>query len=189
MLTNTSSGTNSIVVLSGSMNPNTLILTNGYSITASSSDGILNIPGTVDFLIAGTTWDGLIYAPTLSTGSILEIGDTGVISSLPMDTPTTDYSYTILATFMAGATGATSLIANTGSFDLSIQVMDLSVNSGSVLTILRSNMATSWTASSPSLTCTLDMNRMCTFTTNHLSYFGFVNVTSTPIASPVLVPT
>ncbi len=35
-------------------------------------------------------------------------------------------------------------------------------------------------------TCTLDSSRMCTFTTDHLSYFGTVRTTSTSITSPTV---
>ncbi len=106
------SGTDSVVVSSGSVQPGILVITNGNSINVTSLSGSLNIPGTVNFLLSGSVWDGILYAPVISTLSVLSIGDTGVVSNLPQDTLTTDYSYTVLPTYMAGGTGGTSLIAS-----------------------------------------------------------------------------
>ena len=70
------SGTGSAVVSTGTVQPGTLIITNGNSITTTGSSGSsLSIPGTVDFLLSGSVWDGILYAPVLSTGSVLSIGD------------------------------------------------------------------------------------------------------------------
>lgn len=104
-------GTNSAVVLSGAVQSGTLIFTNGNSINTMSSGGFLSIPGSVNFIPSGSIWNGILYAPTISTGSILAIGDAGVVTNLPQDNATTDYSYTVLPTIMAGGTGGTSIIA------------------------------------------------------------------------------
>lgn len=107
------SGTGSAVVSTGTVQPGTLVITNGNTInTTGSSGSSLSIPGSVNFLLSGSVWDGILYAPVLSTVSVLSIGDAGVVSNLPQDTPTTDYSYTVLPTLMAGATGGTSVIAS-----------------------------------------------------------------------------
>ena len=55
------------------------------------------------------------------------------------------------------------------------------MSSGTTLPIFRSTDSITWTLNSPQSSCTLDSALMCTFTTDHLSYFGFVRVTSTPI--------
>ena len=62
-----------------------------------------------------------------------------------------------------------------------MQVNSPSVSSGTTLPIFRSTDSITWTLNSPQSSCTLDSALMCTFTTDHLSYFGFVRVTSTPI--------
>jgi hypothetical protein len=107
------SGTGSAVVSTGTVQPGTLIITNGNSITTTGSSGSsLSIPGSVNFLLSGSAWNGILYAPVLSTVSVLSLGDAGVVSNLPQDTSTTDYSYTVLPTLMAGGTGGTSIIAS-----------------------------------------------------------------------------
>jgi hypothetical protein len=64
------------------------------------------------------------------------------------------------------------------------------IGSGRTLSVFRSNNANIWTLSSPAPTCTVDASMMCTFATDHLSYFGFVSVTSTPITpAPVTTTT
>jgi hypothetical protein len=62
-------------------------------------------------------------------------------------------------------------------------INDPGITVGTTLNILRSQDASTWVQSSPAPTCTLDGARFCTFTTNHLSYFGFVSSTATPVLS------
>lgn len=99
-LASAASGTGSALVSSGNVQPGTLVVTNGNVINTTSTEGFLNIPGTVNFILSGAVWNGILYAPTLSTGSTLAIGDAGVVVNLPQDTPTTDYTYTVLPTLM-----------------------------------------------------------------------------------------
>ncbi len=182
ILSGSVSGTGSAVVSTGTIQPGTLIITNGNSITTTGSSGSsLSIPGSVNFLLSGSAWNGILYAPVLSTVSVLSLGDAGVVSNLPQDTSTTDYSYTVLPTLMAGGTGGTSIIASGWVFTLSMQVNSPSVSSGQNLPIFRSNDSSTWTLNTPTPNCILDSALMCTFTTDHLSFFGFVQVTSTPI--------
>lgn len=67
-----------------------------------------------------------------------------------------------------------------------MQVNSPSVSSGTSLPIFRSSDSVTWVVNSPQSSCVLNAALMCTFTTDHLSYFGFVRVTSTPIT---VVPT
>ncbi len=182
-LASAASGTGSALVSSGNVQPGTLVVTNGNVINTTSTEGFLNIPGTVNFILSGAVWNGILYAPTLSTGSTLAIGDAGVVVNLPQDTPTTDYTYTVLPTLMVWGTGGTSIVANGGLFTLSMKINSPSVSSGTSLPIFRSNDSVTWTLNTPTSSCILDSNLMCTFTTDHLSYFGFVRVTSTPIVA------
>ena len=57
------------------------------------------------------------------------------------------------------------------------------IHSGDTLPIFRSIDANTWVLNTPTSSCIIDSSLMCTFTTNHLSYFGFVRVTSAPIIS------
>lgn len=64
-----------------------------------------------------------------------------------------------------------------------MKVNSASVNSGDILPVFRSSDAVTWSLNTPISSCILDSALMCTFTTDHLSYFGFVRVTSTPIVA------
>jgi len=44
------------------------------------------------------------------------------------------------------------------------------------LFIYRSEDGNTWTVNVPSTSCTLDANKMCTFLTNHLSFFSVLDV-------------
>lgn len=79
---------------------------------------------------------------------------------------------------MAGGSGGTSLIASGGVFTLSMKINSSAVSSGQIVSIFRSSDANTWILNTPTSTCTLDSNLMCTFTSDHLSYFGFTRTTS-----------
>lgn len=64
-----------------------------------------------------------------------------------------------------------------------MKVNSPSVHAGDTLPIFRSTDAVTWAPNTPTSSCILDANLMCTFTTDHLSFFGFVRVTSALIAS------
>lgn len=94
-------GTGTATISIGAIQPGTLVVTSGSTINTTSTNGSLTIPGTVDFTLSGSVWNGILYAPAVSTGSTLDIGDASVVSNLPQDTSTTNYSYTVLQTLMA----------------------------------------------------------------------------------------
>ncbi len=105
------------------------------------------------------------------------------MSNLPADTTTLDYTHQAITTIQAGANGV-SLIASGGTFTLSVNITSSGVNIGDTLTIFRSNDGSNWILNTPSSTCTVNASRVCTFTTDHLSYFGFVKTTSIAITQP-----
>jgi len=49
---------------------------------------------------------------------------------------------------------------------------------GKVLDIYRSDDGATWTANTPDATCTLDSSLMCSFWTDHLSYFATIKETT-----------
>lgn len=79
-----------------------------------------------------------------------------------------------------GASGAI-LAASGGIFQVSYIVTDPAVSSGSTVTIVTSSDGTNWTQNSPTITCVLDANKTCSFTTDHLGLFAFVSTTSAPV--------
>ena len=92
----------------------------------------------MNFSTAGSVWDGIIYAPIVSTGSVLDLGDMGVLVNLPQNNSTTTYTHAVLLTYMAGGSGGTSLIASGGLFTLSMKINSSTVSSGQTISIFRS---------------------------------------------------
>jgi len=85
-----------------------------------------------------------------------------------------------------GATGS-SLVASGGNFLVSFLVSNGIVNQQ--LFIYRSEDGANRTPNTPSASCTLDTNKMCSFLTNHLSFFAVLDVSDsirTTIGSGVI---
>lgn len=77
-----------------------------------------------------------------------------------------------------GGENGVSLIASSGSnFRVSFVVPVSS--SGALLNLYRSTDGAVWEVNAPDVSCTLDANKICTFNTNHLSYFAPVLIAQT----------
>ena len=91
-------------------------------------------------------------------------------------TTTTTYASTVLQTVKVGGESGVSLMSSGTNFQVSFVVAGSS--SGTTLKIYRSANGTIWEVNSPHPTCTLDANKLCTFETNHLSFFAPTLITS-----------
>jgi hypothetical protein len=165
----------------------------GFSGTATISGtnllpGSIVIPGSTKITVDGGIWSGEILAPTKVASNQTEhitLADAGVTASLPANTTTMTYSYTPVDTIKAGSTGA-SLALSGGNATVEYVVNTPGVVFGSILRIMRSQDGNTWTPNFPDATCTVDNELKCTFQTNHLTYFGTIQVTSTPIPTSIL---
>lgn len=96
-----------------------------------------------------------------------------------LNNSTTLYSIgQIFQTVKVGAEGV-SITAVGGNFRVSFVTPAASV--GQVLRIYRSSDGNLWQNNAPGVTCTLDAQKMCTFDTDHLSYFAVASIIATPI--------
>jgi len=124
--------------------------------------GSLSISGTNIAVVGEGAWNGIILPPTIIDASALgaatgsEIGTGGA---------------TVVQTVQIGADGA-SLIPSgwVGYFTVSFAMPWYA--QWSTFKLYRSDTGATWTPVYPDATCTLDANSMCTFRTDHLSYFA-----------------
>lgn len=157
------------------LNGSTIVVNRDPSDT-NSLTGSLTLSGVTSITVSGSTWNGVLLPPTLIQSGATENATTAELSSLlPSDTFTTAYSSTILQTVKAGAEG-TSLIASGSYFALSFLVA--SGSTGDTIQLYRSNDGVSWEVNTPDASCVLGANKMCSFRTNHLSYFSNVKISS-----------
>ncbi len=138
-----------------------------------TSNDYLQIPAS-GLVISSTVRNGILLAPNLvaswSTGSA-EFSDAG----LPAQTQWTT-TRTILMTVQVGASND-SLVATGWFFTVSF-VVPWGTNS-SELKIYRSADGIHWEANNPDPSCPLNSSLVCSFRTNHLSYFTTIKETST----------
>jgi len=95
------------------------------------------------------------------------------------------YTYTPVDTIKAGSTGA-SLALSGGNATIEYIVNSPGIVFGSTLRILRSQDGNTWVPNFPDTACIIDNEMKCTFQTNHLTYFGIVEVISTPIQTSII---
>ncbi len=147
--------------------------------------GSLTLSGVTNITVSGSTWNGNLTPPTLIQSGSSENASTGEISTIIPQTTivvvgntttTTTYTSTILQTVKVGAENGVSLIASGANFRVSFVVPGSS--SGTTLKLYRSTNGSIWEANSPDATCTLDASKVCTFETNHLSFFAPTLVTA-----------
>lgn len=162
------------------------------SVTISGTNllpGSIVIPGTTKLTVDGGTWSGEILAPTKIAATETEhitLADAGVAQSLPSNTTTMTYAYTPVDTIKAGSTGA-SLALSGGNATVEYIVNKPGVVFGSILRIMRSQDGNTWTPNFPDASCTVDNEMKCTFQTNHLTYFGTIQVVGTPVSTPLIL--
>lgn len=120
-------------------------------------------------------WDWTLIPPTLIQSWAVE---NATVLKLWNLLPTNSTN-TIFQTIKVGWAVWVSLIAWGSNFWVSFIVPSWSA--WQVLQLYRSSDWNSWEANSPDSTCTLDSNKICSFYTNHLSFFA-------PVLSVVLAP-
>ncbi len=86
----------------------------------------------------------------------------------------------IFQTVKVGAEGV-SITAVGGAFQVSFITPAASI--GQTLNVYRSSDGIIWQNNTPDATCTLDSGKMCTFRTDHLSYFAVASIVGTPVAA------
>lgn len=120
----------------------------------------------VTFTVTGADWNGVIVPPTIVVGA-------------PAATPGEAWLptyWTIYMTIQAGATW-TSLVA-TPPWYFTVSFLVGSGTSGLILNVYRSQDGTNWTWNTPDSFCILDSAKMCTFRTDHLTYFTVITAPS-----------
>ena len=140
--------------------------------------GSLTVP-TGTLTISGSTWGGVLLPPTLVPDTMTDLTATPekldtLISSL--NTSSITYTGTVLSTVKVGDDTATILAPSGSNFTVSFVVSG--GVAGQTLYLYRSTNGTTWEANSPTQTCQLSAGLVCTFLTDHLTYFAPVNVTT-----------
>ena len=98
-----------------------------------------------------------------------------------LNTSSTTYSIgQIFQTVKVGAEGV-SITAIGGAFQISFVTPAAAI--GQTLRVYRSADGITWQNNSPDATCTLDTQKMCTFRTDHLSYFAVASIVGTPVVA------
>jgi uncharacterized membrane protein len=147
--------------------------------------GSLVLSGITNITASGLSWNGVLMPPTLiqsgatenaSTTEISTIIPQTTASTIGSTTTTTTYTSNILQTVKVGGESGVSLFASGANFQVSFIVPTGTV--GDILRLYRSVDGMLWEINSPSLTCTLDANKLCTFDTDHLSFFAPTLITS-----------
>lgn len=176
--------TGSTIASGSGLDTNSLVLLiNSSGSDLASLSGTLTVSGVTLITVSGSVWGGVLLPPTsVASGSTdnATLGELGIL--IPQDTSTTDYTNTILQTIQAGGGSGVSLTASGANFQISVLVS--LGTAGDTLKLYRSSNGTSWVANSPDATCTLTASKMCTFSTDHLSYFATVKTTSVAITQP-----
>ncbi len=120
---------------------------------------------------SGWTWDGVLLSPI----DLLTWDNNNATLWEIWLTNTSTTTYTFLLTIEAGS-NTDSLTASGGYFNISF-VVPWGTN-GDVINLYRSENGSTWTANTPDASCTLNSSLVCTFRTDHLSYFAAVEVTT-----------
>ena len=146
-----------------------------------SLTGSLVLSG-VTSIVSGTGWNGVLLSPVLVASNLPEAATAPELSALIAASSNTTATYSlgqILQTVKVGAEGV-SITAVGGDFQVSFIVSGASI--GQDLRIYRSTDGNTWQNSSPDASCLLDALKMCTFRTDHLSYFAVASIIGTPVA-------
>lgn len=138
--------------------------------------GSLTISGTNISVTGNNAWNGVLIPPTLINNNSSEAATGSEIGT----------GVTVIQTIKTGADGASLAPTGSGYFVVSFNVPWYA--SGAIFDLYRSSDGSTWTRVAPDGTCTLDMNSLCTFKTNHLSYFAPV-LDSTPDAFSFIAQT
>ncbi|MFA6256572.1 MAG: immunoglobulin-like domain-containing protein, partial [Candidatus Absconditabacterales bacterium] len=129
-------------------------------------------------MTSGGTWNGVLFPPSvigsLTTG-YANFGETGLPAQRVNNGSTT--TTTVLFQTIQAGSNTDSLIALGGYFTVSFVVAG--GTSGDVLEIYRSEDGSRWTANAPDTTCALHSNLVCSFRTDHLSFFVTAKKTTT----------
>ncbi|EKD24573.1 MAG: hypothetical protein ACD_80C00199G0001, partial [uncultured bacterium (gcode 4)] len=145
-------------------------------VSEEDTDNIIEIPGDIGSITtSGGDRDGNINAPTTVTGDSTGKATTFELSNfLPANTTTTEYSHNIITTVNVGSN--VELRATTGYFTISIDVW--STYNNTTINVYRSEDGSTWVENTPDNTC-LVTNNICTFRTDHLSYFAPTKIVAT----------
>ncbi|MDD3302292.1 MAG: S-layer homology domain-containing protein [Candidatus Gracilibacteria bacterium] len=130
-------------------------------------EGALTLSG-VNVGVDSGEWNGILLPPELVDSDSDEAGTGSEVGE----------GITVIQTIKTGSQGA-GLIAQGGYFNVSFKVAGYS--SGTIFKLYRSQNGTSWVLNVPDSTCTLDSSLMCSFKTDHLSFFA-PTLDSTPDA-------
>lgn len=146
-----------------------------------SLTGSLTISGVTSLISSSGGWNGVLLSPVLVASNLPEAAVNADILALvtALNTALNTYSIgQIFQTVKVGAEGV-SITAVGGNFHVSFVVPAAAV--GQSLRIYRSADGNVWQNNSPDMTCVLDVQKMCIFDTDHLSYFAVASVISTPV--------
>jgi hypothetical protein len=141
----------------------------GSNITVKSLEwDYLNLSWISGIIVSWLAWNWILIPPTSVANWSTENATSWELAGLFSQNTTN----TILQTIKVGWESWVSLLANWSNFRVSFTVSG--ANPGTTLKLFRSVDWNTWEVNSPDSTCTLDSNRLCTFYTNHLSYFTTV---------------
>ena len=126
--------------------------------------GSLSISGSNLTVTGSNAWDGTLLPPTVATGS-----DNASVGELVASLGASLSGAIITQTVQVGASGA-SLVSVGNPFQVSFVVWGFAP--GTVLDLYRSSDGATWRPVTPSATCTLNSSRVCSFLSDHLSFFA-----------------
>ena len=130
--------------------------------------GSLSISGTDISVTWSTNWNWILIPPTLIDNNTSESATGSEIWSW----------ITVTQTIKVWAEWA-SLMPSTSTWYFNVWFVVNWYSSGTLLDLYRSDNGIDWTRVSPDWSCTLDSNSICSFRTDHLSFFTPV-IDSTP---------
>ncbi len=151
-----------------------------------ASTGTLTVSGGTNALIISTsgfiieaengTWNGELLPPTTSiTWAVL---GTSILPASSTNNGSTTTTRTVLTTIHVGSDTDNLIASGAGTTYFTVSFVIAGGVAGDVIKLYRSEDASTWAANTPDATCTLDANKVCSFHTDHLSYFASVKETT-----------
>ncbi|EKE29353.1 MAG: hypothetical protein ACD_2C00186G0003 [uncultured bacterium (gcode 4)] len=155
----------------------TNILISSNPADPNSITGSLSLSWITSLSIEWGNWNWIILAPTLVSSWTAWEASAWEISWLISSSFWSWAVWSVLQTVKVWWESWVSILANWWLFTLSISVP--SSNSWQVLSLIRSTDGTTWQLNTPDNSCTVDSNKMCTFNTDHLSFFASLDLVDT----------
>ncbi len=130
----------------------------------------------------GTWWNWILEAPVYISPVLTSAATDAELAPIitAMNNANYTYNWTVIQTIQAWANNVT-ITASGSNFIITTSFITSQI--WKTLYIYRSTDGTTWQTNVPSATCTVWANNSCSFDTNHLTYFAFASINTTPVSS------